>query len=289
MGIKPGEEKHIKNVDELKKALRGYIDYQSSSGLEGFPDSKEEVVEIPMSPGQLSTYRYLQGKLPWWGQFKISHNLPPSKRESKDMNAFLQGLRQVGLSETPYNAALTPLQAAERSSKLTRIADDIDEMRHKDKNFRGFVYSNYTGAGLSPLQALLHKRGVKASLIHGGLSAKERTQLVDDYNAGKMDVLLGSAAAAEGLNLRGTRYVGLAEPHHNTARIAQAMARGVRYKSHDHLPQSERNVIIRHYLSTLPKGWFGKKEYGVDENLRSRSAEKQRLIDEMTEIMKDVT
>jgi SNF2 family DNA or RNA helicase len=288
-GVKPGVREHLKNRNKLKSIMKGYVDYQASQGLEGFPDKIEENIEVPMSHSQYKTYKFLQGRLPWWAKWKIQHNLPPNKKESKDLNAFLQGLRQVSLSEKPYDASLSYEDAAARSPKLSKAVLDIEDNLRENKDFRAFVYSNYMESGLLPMKAFLDKKGIPNAVIHGGLSAEERGELVRKYNDGDLPVLMGSSAASEGLSLKNTSSVYLMDPHFNSSRMNQAVARGIRYKSHDSLPPEQRNVRVKRYVSTIPKSWLGSKLYSSDENILSRAKEKDSLIDELHKLMEEVT
>jgi hypothetical protein len=81
------------------------------------------------------------------------------------------------------------------------------------------------------------------------------------------------------------------EPHFNNARLEQVIGRGIRYKSHDHLPKAQRKVIVHRYVSTLPeekksllKRLFGIKEEtptAIDQYLRTRSEEKEAIMQEL--------
>ena len=292
MGVQSGEVAELKNKDRLEQIMDGYVDYHETSQDENFPERIDEEIRVPMSPSQHQAYKYVEGGLPGWARRKIRRNLPPSKAEAKSLNAFMTGLRQTSLSEAPYVHGLTPLEAAERSPKLQRALEEIRRQDEEDKNFRAFVYSNYLEAGLKPMQAALAARNIPSEILHGGLSAKQRTDLVNSYNAGDLKVLLGSSAAAEGLDLKGTKLVQVLDPHFNNSRIEQAVARGIRYKSHLHLPEDERNVRVQRYVSEIPPSiwdFLRKRPAASDDNLMSRAAEKDKLNQELKEIMRKVT
>jgi uncharacterized protein (UPF0305 family) len=103
---------------------------------------------------------------------------------------------------------------------------------------------------------------------------------------------MGSSAAAEGLDLKGTKLVQILDPHFNNSRIEQAIARGIRYKSHDHLPPEERKVQVQRYVSTLPKGFLDmlrKRRHAVDETIVSRAQTKDELVGELKQLMREAT
>lgn len=62
-------------------------------------------------------------------------------------------------------------------------------------------------------------------------------------------IFLGTAAAAEGLDLKCIQQVHIMEPHWNYVRIQQVIGRAVRFRSHISLPENERKVHIYQYLS----------------------------------------
>lgn len=92
--------------------------------------------------------------------------------------------------------------------------------------------------------------------------------------------------------MKGTKLIQLLDPHFNEARLDQVIGRGVRYKSHAHLPESERKVTVQRYYSTLPddRSWLGKlftsPTTSVDQYLAARAQEKQQLMDQVTKLFR---
>jgi superfamily II DNA/RNA helicase len=109
---------------------------------------------------------------------------------------------------------------------------------------------------------------------------------VRDYNEDKLKALLVSSAGGEGLDLKGTRLVQMLDPHWNNEKLRQVEGRAIRYKSHDHLPEEERNVTINNYLATRPRKGILESLHisdpglGADQYLTRRSGEKDKLIDQ---------
>lgn len=77
-------------------------------------------------------------------------------------------------------------------------------------------------------------------------------------------VLMGTAAAAEGLNLKNVRHIHILEPHWNPARHDQVVGRGIRLCSHatrqrlvdgaivkEVVPQEERTIRISFYVTVF--------------------------------------
>lgn len=101
-----------------------------------------------------------------------------------------------------------------------------------------------------------------------------------------MKAILLSSAGSEGLDLQGTRSFQGMEPHFNNEKINQVIGRGIRYKSHAHLPQEERKVRVMRYAATKPKflGTFDRGQ-GIDDYLKNTADTKDSLTRELLDAM----
>lgn len=292
MGAKPGETTRLKNKRELAEKLKGRVDYHDASEGQAhmFPSVHEEVTEVEMSPEQVKYYRTVTGDMPWILRKKIEMGMPLSKQESSDLNSFATGARQVSNSIAPYVKG-DALDAGMKASKLVQAVIDLQARRAEDPNFKGIIYSNYLQAGIDPMQALLEEQGIEPGVFTGSLSKKEKNELVRKYNSGESPVLLLSSSGGEGLDLKGTKMVQILEPHFNKSKIKQVVARSARYGSHLHLPDEERNVLVKHYAATRPKStWnklFGSKPgMTIDQYLMEHSDQKEALNERVIELLK---
>lgn len=291
-GVQPGVVEELKNKKRLRAQVAPYVDVFDEK-LE-MPERVDKDVMVPLSKEQIRIYKALKGRLPYSVAYKLINNLPPSKAESRDLNAFLSGIRQVSNTTQAFeNKELSESNLEKNSPKLKAAVDDIVAELKKNPSARTFVYSNYLDAGVTPMSRMLADRGIKHAIFSGSLTGKERDRLISDYNAGKLPVLLGTGAASEGLNLKRTSLVEILEPHFNNARIEQAIARGIRYKSHADLPKEQRKVQVNRYYGTLDddrnllEKLLGQKpETSVDLYLKSRAEEKDRLINDIKEALK---
>lgn len=250
-GAEAAKVPYLKNPEHLTRAATGYVDVHPGGG-EDFPRRKDEEFHVPMSPEQLRIYRYHEGTMPWYLRMKIRAGLPMTKRESQELNAFQGALRQTSNTPRPYVAEMEDVHEDQHTPKLEMMARHLHEGLQKDPNFRGIAYSNYLEGGLLPISRKLTALGVPHSVFHGGVPTAERARMVREYNAGQTPVLLLSPSGTEGLDLKGTKMVQVGEPHWNDSRINQVIGRGIRYKSHEHLPESEREVKVNRYYSSLP-------------------------------------
>lgn len=90
-GDEPKMETVLTNRDQLKQLLAGRVDYHPSRGE--FPTKQTQTFEIPMTKPQDEMYRTFMSSNPIL-YYKIRRNLPPSKTESRQLNAFLSAVRK---------------------------------------------------------------------------------------------------------------------------------------------------------------------------------------------------
>jgi hypothetical protein len=64
-------------------------------------------------------------------------------------------------------------------------------------------------------------------------------------------IMMITSAAAEGINLRNTRFVHLVEPYWHMVRLEQVIGRARRYQSHIGLPKKYQNVKVFLYLASF--------------------------------------
>jgi SNF2 family DNA or RNA helicase len=271
-GVQPGSIRRLKSPELVRQILDKYTYVEPSEKFESLmPKRKESLVRIPMSEGQTEVYKYIEGTLPRSLRYKIQNNLPPSKAESRNLTAFLSGLRVAANTSSSFskdNVALSP--------KLNKITNDIKEGVSSGK--KTLVYSNYLDSGIDKIKSQLDADKIPYSSITGSTSKKEREKAVNEYNSNSKKVFLISGAGSEGLNLLGTDNVLLTEPHFNSTRLYQAASRGIRRGDN-----IDRTVDVKTYLSVLPERksklhWLGfknpKPKGTVDDYLLSMSARK---------------
>jgi len=280
---------NFRNGDKLQKLLKPYVDvYERPVDSKDFPTVSTEVIRTPMSDKQAKLYRFLLQKLPVHLRKAVYNNLPLKAKDATNLNAFSTGIRQASLSPLHHDVNAVP----EDSPKLLLAADRMAEAA-KTPRFRGVAYSNYIDAGIEPYAALLRKRGIEPLVFTGGMSAKAKKALVDDYNSSdpKGKVLLLSSSGGEGLDLKGTRRLQILEPHFNQAKIDQVKGRGARYLSHADLPEKDRNLLVEEYHSTMPRRWYHDLFHldegrAIDDYLADASARKQRVIDSVKDLLR---
>lgn len=284
LGVKPGTVEKPRNLEKLREALRGKVDYYDPP-KKGFPSRSERVETVPMTDEQNAIYRYVTRKADPLMALKVRMGLPMSKRETKNLNAFMSGARMVSNTAKPFGGK-------GRSPKFERALSHLEEGIRTKPNFKALAYSNYLAGGVKEYASYLEEKGISHGVFSGQLSDKKRKALVDDYNKGKIQVLLISGAGAEGLDLKGTKMVQVLDPHWNKARTDQVEGRAVRFGSHAHLPENERHVDVVHYHSAHPFRWYNKylkikSPTSADQYLSDIAKKKDRLNQAFLDILRE--
>lgn len=289
-------EKELIRRFEIDKRLGSTIHYIEDLDATKKPTKETTTVETPMSKEQMKLYRMsMKGVDP-----KILDKVRRGEEvpDKKMMNVFTKLIRARQVSNSLHTViADMPLEvAAERTPKIKRILDDVEEHIKTTPDAQIIIYTNIVHGGVDVLEAGLKARGVKYGKFIGkgqkGVTEETRQQAVNDYIEGKNKVIIITGAGAEGLSLGNTTLVALADGHYNPERIAQAEARGIRAGGLSHRPQEERKVQVRRYVSTVPRGFFDKlffrpEEKSVEQFVYLTADRKQRLNRQMRDILQE--
>jgi superfamily II DNA or RNA helicase len=279
-----------RNAPELKRAYEKWVDYHPGNKDSGdYPTVKSQTIKVPMTSQQLKVYDTLMDQAPAWVAYKIKRGLPPSKKESQQLNSFLTAARQAVNSTAPFITEGNPEEV-----KIDQAFHNLQNTLKKNPDAKAVVYSNFLDAGINPYKKRLDAAGIPYGEFTGEMSKDKRDELVRQYNAGKLKALLLSSAGGEGLDLKGTRLMQILDPHWNKEKLKQVEGRGIRYKSHAHLSPEDRNVLVQHYLATRPdtvsqkvlEKIVGRKpDKSVDEFLTQMSDDKENLIQQFRALL----
>ncbi len=163
------------------------------------------------------------------------------------------------------------------------------------KNGKTLIYTNWIDFGLRPIEKFLKENDITYNSFFGSVGMSERLKLINSFNNDEVDVLIITAAGGEGLDLKGVRNIIILDPVWNNAKLRQIIGRGVRYKSHTHLPECDREVnVLKMVLleKEADENWLDikddKKGKYVSESgdvILYRIIEKKREITENLKIM----
>ena len=121
------------------------------------------------------------------------------------------------------------------------------------------VYSSYFVNGIQKFASFLDRQGMKDHylLLSPDESVEVQIQKVEQYNKGQKRILLIHPEITEGISLNGTEQFHILEPLNNTALLEQVIGRGIRYRSHTHLPKERQVVNAYLWESTVEYSLLG--------------------------------
>lgn len=287
-------DKHLVRQEELYRNIGPYVHYVEDLDASEKPREVDEVVPVEMSSPQVDLYRLAMKGIDPAVRIKVEQGEPVSQKEAIGIFTSLLRARQASNSLHTVDPRLTPEQASEQTPKIRRILDDADDHIKKTPDGQVIMYTNVVHGGVDVLEAGLKKRGIPYGVFSGkgnqGVTEETRQQAVEDYLAGKNKVIVITGAGAEGLSLGNTTMVQLVDGHYNPERINQAKARGIRAGGLSQRAPEDRKVMVRKYVSTLPKTFwqkatFGKPDRGVDEFVYLTAERKARMNRQLRDVL----
>lgn len=146
------------------------------------------------------------------------------------------------------------MTSGDMSPKFEKVIENITSGKYPGPHV---VYSHYRPKGVETVEKELKRRkkngkALLTVLMTGSTPARERDEMIAQYNRGEIDVFFITDAAREGIDLHGTGTMHLIEPHENVHSEKQTQSRVARHNSHNSLPPAERRVNIIKYISIFP-------------------------------------
>lgn len=196
------------------------------------------------------------------------------------------------------------------SPKMHQMVEDI---KHSEGNI--FVYSQFISLeGIGVFARILEAHSFinfndlddpsktkdyhTFAIFSGNTHENMRKRILDTFNKknnkdGKhIRILLATAAASEGINLKNVQTVIITEPYWHAMRLQQIVGRAARINSHADLPPEKREVHTIIYLSVAPKDIDMKKTLDesmtTDQHLLNQSLHKQELLQQFLGAMREM-
>lgn len=292
----------IKNKEKFVDRIYGLTSYYGDWFIEDnqlfFPTLLEnKIIRVPMSDYQYARYEAVRDKERSEAKFTYKGKKSRFASNSGASSTYRVKSRQISNFCMPEEAFTNNKKDINKitnthlnnlktySPKMLEMFDNIK--LHTINNEPGIVYSQFvTGEGLNVFSRFLklnnwntNENKPNFTILSGEISAEERAKIIIDFNNNFYNLLLLSSAGAEGIDLKGVRHIHIMEPFWNYARINQVITRGVRYKSHEHLPENQRTVQPYIYLADHPiKAAKKAKELTTDVELYTNSLNNMKLI-----------
>lgn len=273
-----------------------------------FPDQLPTKFEtVPMSVDQFIEYDSARDKEREEANRSkgMKINVSLSKPKSSRSSSYRIKSRQFSnfRLRNPSEADLKDLK--KNSPKFKKLLDNIHY--YNAKKYNQVIYSNFVNEfGINIIAKCLEVNLIFSeydsndtidkelslnektyAVITGDIEPEIREQIINTFNSkenenGKLiNVLLISSVAAEGVDLKRVRVIHMVDQWWNYSRVVQVLARAIRYKSHEDMPESERNVQPIIYLSDYPETVSDdrrKLEKTTDIDMLSNAMYNQRLI-----------
>ena len=221
---------------------------------ENYPELEEKWMEIEMSQSYYRQYRDVEQQK--------SHMF-----SERNPWRFLTGVRQAANVLTTCDKC--------------KIVLDL----YQSNPVKTVIYSAFISFGVRKIQEMFKAAKIPYAEVTGSMKKADRDAAVRKYNANQVQILFISKAGGQGLDLKGTRKIYIFESSWNRPNEEQIIGRGVRYKSHTHLPKSEQKVEVYHLIMVKPKkgrDWNDKID-SADELLRRKTQEKDIVGKEFLE------
>ena len=242
----------LEDDDLFRKEFECTTIFQASNP-EDFPKRIDKYVRIEMSDEYYWRYRDIEQR--------ALRQLPKGSYQEEVSNSFYIGLKKASNDLSPC-------------LKCDYIMKNILNKREKT-----VIYSSLKSSGIELIQSRLNPDDYIT--ITGDVSTKKRQGLVDAFNSpGGPFVFFITKAGGEGLDLKGVRHVVILEQGWNEATNEQAIGRGIRYRSHHHLPPDQRNTTVYYLIITKPKEVVTRLEKLYGNNKISRYQEPLTTGDE---------
>tara|TARA_Y100001973_G_scaffold106820_1_gene188370 strand:+ start:6602 stop:8305 length:1704 start_codon:yes stop_codon:yes gene_type:complete len=300
----PSEKKGIFGGKTFDKVLVGQpailgllgknVHYVEDLDADKKPRKEVQTVKTEMSKEQLKLYKDAMKGVDPRIQAKIAAGEQVSDKEAASYFVRLIHARRVSNSLHGHVPGMTLSQAAEKTPKIKKVLDDAVQHIQRTPDAQIIMYTNLVHGGVDVLEAGLRNRGINYGVFAGkgkrGVSERTRQQAVKDYQDRKNKVILITGAGAEGLSLGNTTMVQMVDGHYNPERINQAQARGIRAKGLSHRPKEKRKVMVREYVTTVPKSFwrmitFRDAEKSIDQFIYSRARGKERVNKQLRDVL----
>lgn len=266
--------------------------------------SKEQFVKnINKKPKRVTntTFRVRTRQI---SDFALPPGIEKPKRKGEKEGVIMAAIKKILYDKITKKDLTTDLK--KYSTKMLKIYNTLTK-----NEGNAFVYSEFVSLeGVGVFSRILEehnwnnynktkKTGPKTfGVFSGETSDAMRTEILQIYNQksnchGKhMRVILATATAAEGINLKNTRQVHIMEPYWHANRIEQIIGRAVRNNSHSDLPKQEREVESFLYLSVPPKGvnieTILNEKLTTDQNIFHRAMKRKKLLDTFLKAIREI-
>lgn len=178
----PDDSPKMINTDQLRPILTFVTDHYENANVNNYPAKEEKVVEVVMSKLQQKYHQKAEEEMLTEEEAKMikkGNTEGITAKSTSRLNSFLSKTRQI----------VNHIAAEESSPKFEKVFEILESGLRPT-----VIYSNFKDSGVTRLNEMLTEKGYKCAVFSGSESSKVKKKHVEDYNKGKLDVLLITAS-----------------------------------------------------------------------------------------------
>lgn len=201
--------------------------------LQDLPELAVQEVRVPMKPKQWTEYRRMREQY----VAEVGDEEQVAWSVAARHTRLDQITTALGLLDSRPGADITV-----NSGKFERLAEDLQELT------RPTIIVGHYRATVEGAAQVARKLGKSVAVIHGAVTGAERARVVEKFQEGRLDVLVGSYdTISEGLTLTAADTMILVEKSYKAARNDQVIRR-------IHRLGQTRKCLVLDYISVGPAG-----------------------------------
>ena len=145
------------------------------------------------------------------------------KAEAEISGAIDELIAEGALDGATNKVLFEQMSKVRKATALAKLPKVIEYIRDQAENGKPLVVFGHHREIVEAITEAVTEAGYRAGLVYGGIDNAERQRIVDDFQAGKLDVFVGSiGAAGVGLTLTASSTVIFAELDWTPANLTQA-------------------------------------------------------------------
>ncbi|MDX8361131.1 DEAD/DEAH box helicase [Cytobacillus sp. IB215316] len=255
------KDRSEQHINKLQKLIRPFLLRRTKTDKEvalNLPDKQEQKEYCPLTVEQASLYEQL-----------VQDTLTKIEQETGIKRkglilTMLSKLKQLCNHPALYLKEEQPLDVLNRSTKLSKLRELIDNIRESDESC--LIFTQYIGMGNMIKKLLEDELGEEILFLNGSLAKTKRDQMITRFQNKEVNIMILSLkAGGTGLNLTAANHVIHFDRWWNPAVENQATDRA-------HRIGQKRFVHVHKFIST------GTLEEKIDQMLEQKQALNDQII-----------
>lgn len=264
----------IKELKEYKNEFKKHVIIIAENKVNDLvkrPTPVYHRVKIPLDKYTEQVYDYVENS----DSIKsFISKIKLGKWSTREVRNAIIMLQQVLLVPEYIDPQYTPQKASKFGSKVHYCLDVLK----RTKDIKTIVYIPFVQAGALAVNKFFRENGIKCDVFYSGLGQEERIKLVNDYENGKLDILILTNAGKEGLNLPSTKRVIFLGYSWNPEDLTQIIGRALRVTSEHKTVDVYFYESVRKKLAILNKETIDGYMLDVIQKKKHLKAEVEKVV-----------